>query len=446
MFFKKIVVIICAIITGFMVNNNHYLLSAHARTELDVAAQQFKPMPIAISDFTFSNPEYRSIAFEIRNIIANNLTSSGLFQIIPSATYIETLTIDSVPNAENWRLTGAAAIVVGHVGVGGNGQIEVSYRLWDAGGQGQIHSQKLSASPSIKRRLAHKVSDGIYSKLTGEDPYFDTQIVFVDEFGSKLNRQKRLAIMDQDGGNLRYLTSNNEYILTPRYANNKHRIVFSTLNKSSSAVHYMDPTTGRREQIISFRGRMVFAPSLSPNGNLIAYSIETAGNTDLYVFNIATRQSKQLTSGFSIDTSPSWSPDGSQIVFNSDRGGSQQLYVTSLQGGEPRRISFGTGNYATPIWSPKGNKIAFTKIKGGQFSIGIMSPDGESEKILSSSFLDEAPSWSPNGRYLVFFRQSPGRTGRTLLYKVDISGFTKEIILRTPRDASDPAWSPLLNN
>jgi TolB protein len=252
--------------------------------------------------------------------------------------------------------------------------------------------------------------------------------------------------MEQDGGNLRYLTSQNEYILTPRYAHNVHRIVFSTLSKASSAIHYMDPTTGRREQIVSFKGRMVFSPSLSPDGRLIAYSLEDQGNTDLFLFNISTRQSRRLTSGFSIDTSPSWSPDSNQIVFNSDRGGSQQLYMMSASGGEPSRISYGSGQYATPVWSPKGNKIAFTKIQGGQFSIGIMNPDGSGEKILASSFLDEAPSWSPNGRYLVFFRQQPGQSGKTNLFKVDISGYIRELLVRTPRDASDPTWSPLLKN
>jgi len=437
---KIMQIIVCLCLSSVIVS-----FETFARTELTVSAEKFQPMPIAIAEFTVSNPEYNKTARLIKKIIANNLSGSGLFNIIPSASYLEKLTVDTVPTPENWRPLGVAAILVGHVSVGVNGQIEVSYRLWDAGGEGQLYSEKLSADPAIKRRLGHKISDKIYTELTGEAPYFDSQIVFVDETGTKTNRRKRLAIMDQDGGNMRYLTSSSEYILTPRYANNKHRIVFSTLNKASSAIHYMDPTTGRREKIIAFRGKMVFAPSLSPDAKKIAYSIENNGNTDLFVFNIITRRSKRLTSGFSIDTSPSWSPDSQKIVFNSDRGGSQQLYIVSASGGSPSRISYGKGTYATPIWSPQGDKIAFTKIRGGRFSIGIMSPDGSAERILSSSFLDEAPSWSPNGRYLVFFRQQPGSRGHTMLYKVDVSGYTKELMIKTPRDASDPTWSPLLN-
>ena len=427
-------------------SNMVFVSPVMARTELDVMAQKFEPMPIAISEFTVSNPEYTNIANDIRLIIANNLANSGLFRVVPKDAYIEKLTVNTPPNPENWRPVGVAAIIVGHLGVGVNGQMELSYRLWDAGGQGQLFGEKLTGDPAIKRRLAHKASDGIYTKLTGEAPYFDTQIVFVDETGAKKNRRKRLAVMDQDGGNLRYLTSQNEYILTPRYATSVHRIVFWTLDKTNSAIHYMDPTTGRREKIISFKGKMVFAPSLSPDGRTIAYSLESEGNTDLYVFNISTRQSRRLTSGFAIDTSPSWSPDGSQIVFNSDRGGSPQLYVVASSGGEPKRISYGSGQYSTPIWSPKGNKIAFTKNSGGQFAIGIMSPDGTGEKILASSFLDEAPSWAPNGRYLVFFRQQSGANGRITLYKVDIAGYTQEMSVKTPSDASDPTWSPLLGN
>jgi TolB protein len=432
--------------TVLTVSNMVSILPVSARTELDVMAQKFEPMPIAVAEFTVSNPQYTAIANDIRLIIANNLANSGLFRVIPKEAYLEKLTINAPPNPDNWRPVGVAAIIAGHLGVGANGQIELSYRLWDAGGQGQLFGEKLMGTSAIKRRLAHKASDNIYTKLTGEGAYFDTQIVFVDETGSKKNRLKRLAIMDQDGGNLRYLTSQNEYILTPRYAQNAQRVVFWTLNKTDTAIHLLDTKTLRREKLIALRGKMVFSPSLSPDGRMVAYSLESEGNTDIYVLNIATRQSRRLTSGYAIDTSPSWSPDGSQIVFNSDRGGSPQLYVVSAGGGEPVRISHGSGQYSTPVWSPKGNKIAFTKNSSGQFAVGIMSPDGSGEKILASSFLDEAPSWSPNGRYLVFFRQQSGANGRTTLYKVDIAGYTREMYLKTPQDASDPTWSPLLGN
>lgn len=414
--------------------------SAMAATELEVSASRFEPMPIAIPYFHGNNQQ---IADKIREIIANNLQNSGLFRVVPPQSYISQPAINEMPQFENWRPLGVAAIVVGDVSVTG-GNIVVSFRLWDTGTGQQVIGQQFAGNNSIVRRLGHKVSDAVYTQLTGEGPYFDSQIVYVDEAGPKKSRMKRLAVMDQDGANVRYLTSNNEYILTPRYSAKAQRVVFTTLDKKGSALHLMDPSTGRRERLIYYPNRMVFSPALSPDGQNVAMSIENNGTTNIYMYNIATKHMYKITSGFAIDTSPSFSPDGTQIVYNSDMGGTQQLYVTSVSGGSPRRISYGSGRYATPTWSPKGDKIAFTKMQGGKFSIGVMTPDGGNEKVLASSFLDEGPSWAPNGRSVVFFRQIAGISGQTNLYQVDISGYIRERKINTPRDGSDPSWSPLL--
>ncbi|MEM6602739.1 MAG: Tol-Pal system beta propeller repeat protein TolB [Pseudomonadota bacterium] len=421
-------------------------MSGHASyaqpVSLEVNAQKFEPLPIAIPDFQSNAPK---IAIDIKNIVENNLKNSGLFRVIPSTSYLEKPQIGQVPNFENWRPLGAAALLVADVQLNDNKTLQLSFRLWDSFTGQQLFGQKLSGQIFSLRRLAHKMSDAVYTQLTGEGPYFDSKIIFIDETGSKKRRRKRLAIMDQDGANMRYLTPKNEYVLSPRYSMRAQRVVFTTLNKSGSSLHLMDPSTGARERIIQYRNKMVFSPALSPDGQKIAMSVENGGNTDIYIYNIATRRMYPLTSGFSIDTSPSFSPDGQQIVFNSDRGGAQQLYTMSINGGQPKRISYGSGRYATPVWSPKGDKIAFTKMSGGNFSIGIMSPDGTNERILASSFLDEAPSWAPNGRSVVFFRQMAGVRGQSALYKVDISGFIPEQRVKTPHYASDPSWSPLLN-
>jgi TolB protein len=411
-----------------------------APTEIEVTASRFEPMPIAVPFFHGNNPQ---LAQKIRDIVVNDLQNSGLFRVIPPQSYLSQPTISEVPQFENWRPLGAAAIVVGDVIANGN-DIGVSFRLWDIGTGQEILGQQFRGNGAIMRRLGHKMADSVYSQLTGEGPYFDSHIVFVDEVGPKNNRRKRLAVMDQDGANVRYLTSRNEYILSPRYSAKAQRIVFTTLDKNGSALHLMDPSTGRRERLIYYPNRMVFSPALSPDGQNVAFSLESGGNTDIYMYNIPSRRMYPITSGFAIDTSPSFSPDGSQIVFNSDMGGTQQLYVTSSSGGGTKRISYGAGRYATPLWSPKGDKIAFTRMQGGKFSIGIMTPDGGNERILASSFLDEAPSWAPNGRSVVFFRQIAGRTGQTNLYQVDISGYIPERRIQTPQDASDPSWSPLL--
>lgn len=422
-------------------SSNYTIESAQAApVELTVNAQKFEPMPLAIPDFHGNNPQ---IAQRIRDVVVRNLENSGLFHIVPVESYLAKPALNSAPNFENWKPLGAASLIVGDVQLSGN-QIHFSFRVWDVYGGQQITGQQFKGSTSILRRLGHKTSDVIYSALTGEGPYFDSQIVFIDESGSKNNKRKRLAVMDQDGQNVRYLTNRKEYILSPRYSAKAQRIVFTTLGRDGSALHLMDPSTGRREKLLSYPNRMVYAPSLSPDGEYVAMSVENIGNSDIYVYHIPSKRIYQVTSGYSIDTSPSFSPDGQMIVFNSDRGGSQQLYTVPTGGGQAMRISYGDGRYATPVWSPKGDKIAFTKMKSGKFSIGTMSVDGSHERILASSFLDEAPSWAPNGRSLIFFRQQAGSRGQSALYSVDISGYLPERRVPTPRDASDPSWSPLL--
>ena len=409
-------------------------------TELEVNAQRFSPMPIAVPAF---NGADAGLSAKMREILVNNLQESGLFQVVNPSSYLEKPALNQVPDPANWQHLRVAALVVAEVTKIGN-DINLAFRLWDSSTGQQLFGQQFKGNQNVSRRLAHKMSDAVYTQLTGEGPYFDSQIVFVDEAGPKSRRLKRLAVMDQDGANVRYLSSRNEYIMNPRYSAKAQRIVFTTLGKSSSALHLMDPSTGRREKLIEYQDRMAFSPALSPDGQNVALSVESAGNTDIYIYNIPTRRMYALTSGFSIDTSPSFSPDGQMIVFNSDRGGSQQLYTVSVSGGTPKRISYAAGRYATPVWSPKGDKIAFTKMGGGKFSIGTISTDGSNERILASSFLDEAPSWAPNGRSLVYFRQVPGASGKTALYRVDISGYVPERRVSTPQDASDPAWSPLL--
>ncbi|MFZ5668867.1 MAG: Tol-Pal system beta propeller repeat protein TolB [Pseudomonadota bacterium] len=410
-----------------------------ARAEIDIRVQQgiVEPLPIAVPAFSGAQR-----GPEMAQVITANLERSGLFNPInPNAFPERNLDIGLQPSFEGWKAIDAQALVNGHITVEADGKLRVDFRLWDTFAGEQLLGLQFTSTPENWRRVAHKISDAIYERLTGEKGYFDTRVVFVAESGPRGARVKRLMIMDQDGANPSSLTDGSYIVMTPRFSTNSQEITYMALRPTGSSIYLFNIETGRQETLGRFPG-MVFAPRFSPDGGRVAFSVERGGNSDVWVMNLATRGQTRLTSDPGIDTSPSFSPDGGRIVFNSDRGGSPQLYVMDASGGGARRISYGSGRYMTPVWSPNGDFIAFTKQEGGQFHIGVMRPDGSDERILTSSYLDEGPTWAPNGRVLMFFRETRG--GDPRLWTVDISGR----ILKPapyPGSGSDPAWSPLLN-
>lgn len=420
------------------------VLAAPARAQLtiDITRPNFEPKPIAVVDFAGDR-----VGAEMATVIRNNLQNSGLFRSIPPGAFIQReINPNAAPRFPEWRTAGAEGLVVGQVTqVGGN--IKVDFRLWDVVVGQQLTGFSYTSQPNNWRRLAHIISDAIYKRVTGEEGYFDTRVAYVSETGPLNNRTKRIAIMDQDGANNRYITDGRTIAITPRFSPTLQEIVYMAYGERNTPprVYLQNVDSGRRELLGDFPG-MSFAPRFSPDGTKVAMSLSQDGRTNLYEMDVRGRNLRRLTNSPAIDTSPSYSNDGTQIVFNSDRGGTQQLYVMSSGGGGEKRISFGDGRYATPVWSPRGDYIAFTKMTAGTFGIGVMRPDGSGERMLASGFLVEGPTWAPNGRVLMFFRQQPnsgGRAGSVTLHSVDITGrFERQV--PTPTDASDPAWSPLI--
>lgn len=410
---------------------------ARAQTEVNINQGDIQPLPIAIPDFGGAG----QTGPDIVKVISANLERSGLFRPLdPAAFPAKNLDVSVTPNFTSWKTTGAQALVNGQATIAPDGRLRVDFRLWDVGQQKQLIGEQFTATPDNWRRVAHKISDAIYEQLTGEKGYFDSRIVFVAESGPKTHRIKRLAIMDQDGANPQYLTNDSYIVMSPRFSATGQEITYMALRPTGATVYVLNIETGRQETVGKFTG-MVFSPRFSPDGAKIAFTVEKNGNSDVYWMDLRTREIRRLTADPSIDTSPSFSPNGAQMVFNSDRGGSPQLYVMNVDGSGVHRISFGEGRYNTPVWSPQGDFIAFTKQTGSTFHIGVMRPDGSDERILTTSYLDEGPTWAPNGRVLMFERENQG--GESHLWMVDVTGR----ILRAvpyPTSASDPSWSPLL--
>lgn len=419
---------------------------AKAELQIDVNGAMRDPLPLAFPEMIHEGFWVGQYAGKIRSVVIADLERSGLFRIIPENSYIQELTsVDEQLNFVDWKAINAHALVQSAVKEVNPNTLRVEFRLWDVYAENQLKGQSFTTTKDNWRRVAHVIADAIYERLTGEKGYFDTRIVYVSETGPATKRVKRLAIMDQDGENHKFLTSGAAMALTPRFSPNLQKVTYMSYAGSMPKVYILDIETGRQELLGSFPG-MTFAPRFSPDSSKVLLSYANNGRTNIYEMDLKRRTSKQLTSGPAIDTSPSYSPDGSQIVFNSDRGGNQQLYVMNADGSDVHRISFGTGRYATPVWSPRGDYIAFTKMANGQFYIGVMYPDGSGERLLASGYLVEGPTWSPNGRVLMYFRQDKGNSRSNApvkLYSIDLTGYNERMIV-TPAEASDPAWSPLL--
>jgi TolB protein len=415
---------------------------ALAQTRIDITRGTVQPLPIAITDFVGEGDTGRNIT----GVITNNLRRSGLFAPVEPGAFIERITnIDVAPRFQDWRVINAQTLVMGRVQRQGDGRFQVAFRLWDVSAGQYLTGQQFLTQPENWRRIAHIISDQIYQRLTGEKGYFDTRIVYIDETGPKERRNKRLAIMDQDGANVRYLTRGEELVLTPRFSPTNQDIAYMSYGRGDQPprVMLMNIETGQREVVGDFPN-MAFSPRFSPSGKSVIMSLQQQGASNIWTMDIATKRLTRLTSTPAIDTAPSYSPDGQQIAFESDRGNSQQLYVMNADGSNQRRISpLGDGRYSTPVWSPRGDVIAFTKQGGGSFSIGVMRTDGSGERILTEGFHNEGPTWSPNGRVLMFFRDPGGNAGPKL-FTVDLTGYN-ELQVPTPAYASDPAWSPPLS-
>jgi len=418
---------------------------AAAELQIDVTQGVTEPLPIAFAPLVPRDGAPPQMGGEMAEVAIADLESTGLFRAIAPAAFLQTPDAAALaPRFPDWRQINAQALVAGTVSRESDGRIRVEFRLWDVLGESQLVGQAYVTQTANWRRVAHLMADAVYQRLTGEEGYFDTRIVYVAESGAADRRVKRLAIMDQDGANHQYLTTGGELVLTPRFSPTRQEIAYLSYAGGRPRVRILNVDTDQQETLGPVEG-MSYSPRFSPDGDRLLYSAEQRGNSDIYTLDLRSRARKRLTNHPAIDTSPSYSPDQTQIVFNSDRGGSQQIYVMNADGSDVRRISFDEGRYATPVWSPRGDLIAFTKIHQGEFSIGVMRPDGSNARILSKSYQEEGPTWAPNGRVLMFFRQTPmdarGRGGASRLYAVDVAGGQVRLI-RTPGYASDPAWSP----
>ena len=423
------------------------ILPVQAQTgplRLEITEGVIEPLPFAVPEFVADTAQGTQYGRDISRVIAADLAGTGLFREIPQGAFISAVSDFSAPVAfADWKAINAQALITGAVTLE-DGRLVVRFRVYDVFSNAELGTGlQFAGPPDSWRRMAHKVADAVYSRITGEGGYFDSRVVFVSESGAKGNRTKRLAIMDYDGANVRFLTDASTIVLAPRFSRDGDQVLYTSYETGVPRIYLLEVATGQRRGLQEQAGTMSFAPRFGPDGQTVVYSLEQGGNSDIYKLDLASGQSQRLTVEPSIETAPSFSPDGQRIVFESDRSGSQQLYIMPVGGGRAQRISFGQGRYGTPVWSPRGDLIAFTKQSNGRFHIGVMRIDGSEERLLTASFLDESPTWAPNGRVIMFARETRGERGTVSLFSVDITGRNLKPV-PTPDGASDPSWSPLL--
>lgn len=417
--------------------------AARAELEVDITQGNVDPLPVALMPFEGSFKLQSSYGRTLRDVIGKDLTRSGLFKMLSSKIFIDQKQpFDKAPKFVVWRSLKTDILIVGEMKDITKRRLGISFRIWDTQARKQLLGLQMTADKKNIRRAGHLIADAIYQRLTGEDGYFDTRIVYVEEKGPKDLRKKRLAIMDQDGANKEYLTDDSHIVITPRFSPTLQEITYVSFVKKRARVHLYNIDKKTHETVAEFDS-ISFAPRYAPNGTTLIFSLAKGGRTNIYTMNLKTRKIRQLTDDDSINTAPSYSPDGKYITFESDRGGRQQVYVMRANGTRVRRISFGSGFYGTPVWSPRGDLIAFTKQYRGRFLIGVMRPDGSGERILTSGYHNEAPTWSPNGRVIIFYRETPGAKGGPSIWSVDLTGYNERRV-KTRTFASDPAWSPKL--
>ncbi len=432
------------IVTGTILMSLMMASLVRAELVIDLTRGNIKPVPVAITQLYSKTETGGKLGEQIAAVIRADLERSGLFAPIDPAAYLQTpKELLVTPVFSRWRNIDAQALTTGVVNQHEDGRINVQFRIWDVFTEQYIEGIQYTSAPTNWRSIAHLLADLIYKRMTGEDGYFATRIVYVSESGPADRRVKRLALMDQDGEDHKFLTDGKHLVLTPRFSPAQSEITYLSYFNNKPRVYLYNIETGQQEILGDFPG-MTFAPRFSPSGNKVIMSMSENGNSDIYLMDLRTRAIKRLTKHPGIDTAPSFSPDGTKITFESDRGGHQQIYVMNADGSNAKRISFGRGNYGTPVWSPRGDLIAFTKLTGGKFSIGVLRTDGSQERILTDGFHAEGPTWAPNGRVMMFFKQIPGditgKGDKVKLWPIDLTGYNEREVI-TPRDGSDPAWS-----
>jgi TolB protein len=383
-----------------------------------------------------------SIAWQASQLIAQDLrTTSETMPLPPVQKDYYSYPEVTAPSFQKWRGAGAKVLITGFVQARSDGRVTFGCYVYDVDKGRELSRKGFVVAPAEWQRAAHKCAGQAYTAVTGAPGVFDTRIAYVAQTGAGSAKIARIAIMDSDGTNHRYLTAGDTMVLTPRLSPRASRIAYVSYVGGKPQVRLLDVASGNQRPLVA-NDSISFAPRFSPDGSRVLFSMMTGPNCDIYVASAEGGAARRLTTSPGTDTDPAFSPDGKSILFESDRSGSQQLYVMNDDGSGQHRISFGGGRYAAPEWSPDGEWIAFTRRDPGGRRIGVMKPDGTGERLLTNGPTDEGANWAASSRELIFQRSDAAGNGT--LYRVSLDGSEPRGIA-IPQSGSDPDWSGVMD-
>jgi TolB protein len=394
--------------------------------------------PVAIVPFGW-NGQSADMPLDIAEVIAADLRRSGRFEPIPEENMLQKPTTGAELDFDDWSFVKAEAVVVGRVVQTGENAYDVSFQLFDVFRREQLVGYRIPASRGTMRIVAHRAADMIYEKLTGIQGVFATKVAFVTAERSQTGQTYRLVVADQDGYNETVVLQSKDPLMSPAWSPDSRRLAYVSFENDRSSVWVQTLRTGNRIQVSNKPG-INGAPSFSPDGKQLVLTLGGIdGNLDIHVLDLATRQTRRLTTHRAIDTEGSWSPDGRYIYFTSDRSGGPQVYRVPAAGGTPERVTFEGSYNARPRLSPDGKRLATVHLDRGAYRIAVMDLKSKDVLVVSAGQQDESPSFAPNSDTLIYATRQ-ARNG--VLETVTADGLIRQRVSSGQGDVREPVWSP----
>ena len=425
-----------AIILGFAA----WLFSGSALGDITVEITKggVARTPVAVVPFGWSG-RTSDMPLDIAEVIAADLQRSGRFAPIPEENMLQKPTTGAELDFDDWSFVKAEAVVVGRITQTGENAYDVSFQLFDVFRQEQLVGYRIPASRGTMRIVAHRAADMIYEKLTGIKGVFATKVAFVTAERDQKEQTYRLVVADQDGFNETVILQSSDPIMSPAWSPDSRRLAYVSFENDRSSVWVQTLRTGNRIQVSNKPG-INGAPSFSPDGKQLALTLGGIdGNLDIHVLDLATRQTRRLTTHRAIDTEGSWSPDGRYVYFTSDRSGGPQVYRVPAAGGTPERVTFEGSYNARPRLSEDGKRLAMVHLDRGNYRIAVMDLKSKELLIVSAGQQDESPSFAPNSDTLIYATRQ-ARNG--VLETVTADGLIRQRVSSGQGDVREPVWSP----
>ncbi|ORU92864.1 MAG: translocation protein TolB [Cycloclasticus sp. symbiont of Bathymodiolus heckerae] len=409
-----------------------------AALKIEITQGISSAQPITVVPFS-SVQIVGGLPVDIAQVVSDDLARSGRFKSLSRLDMLSKPSTAEQVNFRNWQALGQDNLVIGKIVPDANGMLLVQFQLFDVYKGEQLTGFSIPASRSGLRGVAHRISDLIYEKLTGQKGAFSTRMAYITSMREANGKTEyKIQVADADGYGAKTIVTSSEPLMSPSWSPRGDKLSYVSYEGRRSSIYTQTLRTGQREKLRSFKG-INGAPSWSPDGSQLALTLSKDGSADIYIYNVITRSFRRLTRSYAIDTEPDWSPDGRQIIFTSDRGGKPQIYKISANGGQAGRVTFEGSYNARASYSPDGKNITMVHRVNGQYRIATLDLKTGFTNILTDGRLDESPSYAPNGSMILY---STNDGLKSILAAVSSDGKVRQKLRLQGGEVREPAWSP----